>query len=299
MDIATFLIQLLNAVQYGLLLFLVAGGLTLIFGIMGIINLAHGSFYMVGAYLAWSLSMHLGSLWLAIPVGIVLSVVLGMAIEWLLIKRLYRLGHLQQVLLTYGLILVVEELRSIIWGDDVHSVPIPQLLAASIPLTDTLSYPVYRLAISAVCIVFASLLYLLIRRTRLGMMIRAGAADRQMVQSLGIDIDLLYRFVFALGVALAALAGMIAAPVASVFPGMGNQVLIVCFVVVVIGGIGSVKGALIGALLIGLVDTFGKVVELKVGNLRVLPEMAGMSIYLLMALVLLWRPAGLLGKRSA
>jgi len=296
MDLPTFLIQLLNAVQYGLLLFLVAGGLTLIFGIMGIINLAHGSFYMVGAYLAWSLSMHLGSLWLAIPVGIVLSVVLGMAIEWLLIKRLYRLGHLQQVLLTYGLILVVEELRSIIWGDDVHSVPIPQLLSASIPLTDTLSYPVYRLAISAVCIVFALLLYLLIRRTRLGMMIRAGAADRQMVQSLGIDIDLLYRFVFALGVALAALAGMIAAPVASVFPGMGNQVLIVCFVVVVIGGIGSVKGALIGALLIGLVDTFGKVVELKIGNLRVLPEMAGMSIYLLMALVLLWRPAGLLGK---
>ena len=296
MDIATFLIQLLNAVQYGLLLFLVAGGLTLIFGIMGIINLAHGSFYMVGAYLAWSLSMHLGSLWLAIPVGIVLSVVLGMAIEWLLIKRLYRLGHLQQVLLTYGLILVVEELRSIVWGDDVHSVPIPQLLSASIPLTDTLSYPVYRLAISGVCIVFALLLYLLIRRTRLGMMIRAGAADRQMVQSLGIDIDLLYRFVFALGVALAALAGMIAAPVASVFPGMGNQVLIVCFVVVVIGGIGSVKGALIGALLIGLVDTFGKVVELKIGNLRVLPEMAGMSIYLLMALVLLWRPAGLLGK---
>ena len=296
MDIATFLIQLLNAVQYGLLLCLVAGGLTLIFGIMGIINLAHGSFYMVGAYLAWSLSMHLGSLWLAIPVGIVLSVVLGMAIEWLLIKRLYRLGHLQQVLLTYGLILVVEELRSIIWGDDVHSVPIPQLLAASIPLTDTLSYPVYRLAISAVCIVFALLLYLLIRRTRLGMMIRAGAADRQMVQSLGINIDLLFRFVFALGVALAALAGMIAAPVASVFPGMGNQVLIVCFVVVVIGGIGSVKGALIGALLIGLVETFGKVVELKIGNLRVMPEMAGMSIYLLMALVLLWRPAGLLGK---
>jgi branched-chain amino acid transport system permease protein len=296
MDLPTFLIQLLNAVQYGLLLFLVAGGLTLIFGIMGIINLAHGSFYMVGAYLAWSLSMHLGSLWLAIPVGIVLSVVLGMAIEWLLIKRLYRLGHLQQVLLTYGLILVVEELRSIVWGDDVHSVPIPQLLSASIPLTDTLSYPVYRLAISGVCIVFALLLYLLIRRTRLGMMIRAGAADRQMVQSLGIDIDLLYRFVFALGVALAALAGMIAAPVASVFPGMGNQVLIVCFVVVVIGGIGSVKGALIGALLIGLVDTFGKVVELKIGNLRVLPEMAGMSIYLLMALVLLWRPAGLLGK---
>ena len=230
MDLATFCIQLLNAVQYGLLLFLVAGGLTLIFGIMGIINLAHGSFYMVGAYLAWSLSMHFGSLWLAIPAGIVLSVLLGMALEWLLIRRLYRLGHLQQVLLTYGLILIVEELRSIIWGDDVHSVPMPELLSASIPLTDTLSYPVYRLWISAVCVVFALLLYVLIQRTRLGMMIRAGASHREMVQSLGIDIDLLYRFVFALGVALATLAGMIAAPVSSVFPGMGNQVLIVCFV---------------------------------------------------------------------
>jgi branched-chain amino acid transport system permease protein len=298
MDLPTFLIQLLNAVQYGLLLFLVAGGLTLIFGIMGIINLAHGSFYMVGAYLAWSLSMHLGSLWLAIPAGIVLSVVLGLVLEWLLIKRLYRLGHLQQVLLTYGLILIIEELRSIVWGDDVHSVPIPPLLADSIPLTDTLSYPVYRLAISAVCVVFALMLYVLIQRTRLGMMIRAGAQDRAMVQSLGIDIDLLYRFVFALGVALAALAGMIAAPVSSVFPGMGNQVLIVCFVVVVIGGIGSVKGALVGAMLIGLVDTFGKVVELKFGGLRLLPELASMSVYLLMALVLLWRPAGLFGKRA-
>ena len=298
MDLATFCIQLLNAVQYGLLLFLVAGGLTLIFGIMGIINLAHGSFYMVGAYLAWSLSMHFGSLWLAIPAGIALSVVFGMAIEWLLIRRLYRLGHLQQVLLTYGLILIIEELRSIVWGDDVHSVPVPQLLSASIALTDTLSYPVYRLAISAVCVVLAVLLWFLIQRTRLGMMIRAGAANREMVQSLGIDIDLLYRFVFALGVALAALAGMIAAPVSSVFPGMGNQVLIVCFVVVVIGGIGSVKGALVGALLIGLVDTFGKVVELKVGGLRLLPELAGMSIYLLMAAVLLWRPAGLFGKRA-
>ena len=298
MSLATFCIQLLNAVQYGLLLFLIAGGLTLIFGIMGIINLAHGSFYMVGAYLAWSLSMHFGSLWLAIPAGIVLSVLLGIMLEWLLIRRLYRLGHLQQVLLTYGLILIVEELRSIIWGDEVHGVPMPELLSASIPLTDTLSYPVYRLWISAVCVVFALLLYFLIQHTRLGMMIRAGATNREMVQSLGIDIDLLYRFVFALGVALAALAGMIAAPVSSVFPGMGNQVLIVCFVVVVIGGIGSVKGALVGALLIGLVDTFGKVVEVKIGGYRLLPELAGMSVYLLMAIVLLWRPAGLFGKRS-
>ena len=297
MDIATFCIQLLNAVQYGLLLFLIAAGLTLIFGIMGIVNLAHGSFYMVGAYLAWSLSTHLGSLWLAIPVGVVLSVILGMLLEWLLIRRLYRLDHLQQVLLTYGLILIVEESRSILWGNDVHTVPVPDLLAASIPLTDTLSYPVYRLGISVACIAIASLLYVLIRHTRLGMMIRAGATNREMVQSLGIDIDLLYHFVFALGVALAAFAGMIAAPVSTVFPGMGNQVLIVSFVVVVIGGIGSVRGALVAALLIGLVDTFGKVVELKIGSLRLLPELAGMSVYLLMAVVLLWRPAGLFGKR--
>ena len=297
MDLPTFLIQLLNAVQYGLLLFLVASGLTLIFGIMGIINLAHGSFYMIGAYLAWSLSGRLGNFWVAIAVGIVLTVLLGMLLEWLLIKRLYRRDHLYQVLLTYGLILIFEELRSIIWGDDVHGVPVPDVLSASIPLTDTLSYPVYRLWMSGVCVVLAVLMYWLIQHTRLGMMIRAGASNRDMAQSLGINIQLLYRLVFALGVALAAFAGMIAAPVSSVFPGMGGQVLIICFVVVVIGGIGSVKGALVAALLIGLVDTFGKVLEIEIGGFRVLPELAGMSVYLLMAIVLLWRPEGLFGKR--
>ena len=297
MDIATFCIQLLNAVQYGLLLFLVASGLTLIFGIMGIINLAHGSFYMIGAYLAWSLSGRLGNFWVAIALGIVLTVLLGMLLEWLLIKRLYRRDHLYQVLLTYGLILIFEELRSIIWGDDVHGVPIPDVLSASIPLTDTLAYPVYRLWMSGVCVALAVLMYWLIQHTRLGMMIRAGASNRDMAQSLGINIQLLYRLVFALGVALAAFAGMIAAPVSSVFPGMGGQVLIICFVVVVIGGIGSVKGALVAALLIGLVDTFGKVLEIEIGGFRVLPELAGMSVYLLMAVVLVWRPEGLFGKR--
>lgn len=297
MDLPTFLIQLLNAVQYGLLLFLVASGLTLIFGIMGIINLAHGSFYMIGAYLAWSLSGRLGNFWVAVALGIVLTVLLGMLLEWLLIKRLYRRDHLYQVLLTYGLILIFEELRSILWGDDVHGVPIPGVLSASIPLTDTLAYPVYRLWMSGVCVVLAVLMYWLIQHTRLGMMIRAGASNRDMTQSLGINIQLLYRLVFALGVALAAFAGMIAAPVSSVFPGMGGQVLIICFVVVVIGGIGSVKGALVAALLIGLVDTFGKVLEIQIGGFRVLPELAGMSVYLLMAIVLLWRPEGLFGKR--
>jgi branched-chain amino acid transport system permease protein len=297
MDTHIFLIQLLNGIQYGLLLFLVASGLTLIFGIMGVINLSHGSFYMVGAYLAWSLSQYLGSFWIALPAGIVLSVALGMALEWLFIRHLYRRDHLQQVLLTYGLILIFSELRSILWGDDVHSVVVPALLAGAIPLTDMLSYPVYRLWLSLICVILAGLMYYLIQRTKLGMMIRAGASNRQMTQSLGINIDVLYRSVFALGVALAAFAGMIAAPVSSVFPGMGNQVLIVCFVVVVIGGIGSVKGAMAAALLIGLVDTFGKVLEVEIGGFRVLPDLAGMSVYVLMAIVLLWRPEGLFIRR--
>jgi len=284
MDVYSFAIQLLNGVQYGLLLFLVASGLTLIFGIMGIINLAHGSFYMIGAYMAFSLSALAGSLLIAIVLGVVLSVVLGVFLEWALFSRLYQRDHLQQVLLTYGLILVFEELRSLIVGNDVHGVAVPELLNWSIPLTETLSYPVYRLLMSAVCIVLAVLLYLLIAKTRLGMMIRAGASNREMVQSLGLNINLVYRLVFALGVALAAFAGMLAAPVSSVYPGMGTGVLIICFVVVVIGGIGSVWGALVAALLIGLADTFGKVL---------IPEAAGVTVYLLMAAILLWRPEGL------
>ncbi len=297
MDPTIFLIQLLNGIQYGLLLFLVASGLTLIFGIMGVINLAHGSFYMVGAYLAWSLTQALGSFWVALGAGIALSVVLGMLLEWLFIRHLYRRNHLQQVLLTYGLILVFSELRSILWGDDVHGVAVPAMLSGSIALTDTLAYPVYRFWISAVCVLLAALMYYLIQHTRLGMMIRAGASNREMTQSLGIDIGLLYRFVFAFGIALAAFAGMIAAPVSSVFPGMGNQVLILCFVVVVIGGIGSVKGALAAALLIGLIDTFGKVAELEIAGFQVLPQLSGMSVFVMMAIVLLWRPEGLFSRR--
>jgi branched-chain amino acid transport system permease protein len=283
-DVYSFLIQLLNSVQYGLLLFLVASGLTLIFGIMGIINLAHGSFYMIGAYMAFSLASLTGSLFVAIVLGMALSVVLGVVLEWALFSHLYKRDHLEQVLLTYGLILVFEELRSIIVGDDVHGVSVPDILNWSLPLTDTLSYPVYRLFMSAVCVLVAGLLYFLIRRTRLGMMIRAGASNREMVQSLGFNINLIYRLVFALGVALAVFAGMIAAPVSSVYPGMGTQVLIICFVVVVIGGIGSIWGALVAALLIGLADTFGKVL---------IPEAAGVIIYVLMAAILLWRPEGL------
>ena len=287
MDPVIFLIQVLNGVQYGLLLFLVASGLTLIFGIMGIINLAHGSFYMIGAYLAFSLTRAIGDFWLALAAGVLLAVLLGVALEWLVIRFLYERDHLYQVLLTYGLILIFEEMRSLAWGDDVHGVQVPAALDFSIPLTDTLSYQVYRLAMSGICLAIAFGMYWLIQKTRLGMMIRAGSVNRDMAQSLGINIGLLYRLVFAFGLALAALAGMLAAPISSVYPGMGNQVLIISFVVVVIGGIGSVKGALIAALAIGLADTFGKVL---------LPQIAGMVTYLLMAAILLWRPQGLFGR---
>jgi len=289
MDLAVFLVQCLNALQYGLLLFLVASGLTLIFGILGVINLAHGSFYMIGAYLAYALAPWAaanvgGGFFTALAIGVVLSIAFGYALEWGFVSYLYQREHLQQVLMTYGLILVFEELRSILVGDDVHGVAPPAWLTGSVQLGDVMTYPVYRLFMSAVCVLVALLLYAVIARTRIGMAIRAGASNREMVQSLGVDIRLLYRVVFAAGVALAVFAGMIAAPVSSVYPGMGNQVLIISFVVVVIGGIGSVRGALVASLLVGVVDTFGKVL---------IPQTAGILVYVLMAAILLWRPEGL------
>ena len=289
MDLPTFLIQCLNSLQYGLLLFLVASGLTLIFGIMGVINLAHGSFYMIGAYMAFALAAPVagwfgGGFFSVLVVGVVLAVLLGYVLEWAFFSFLYQREHLQQVLMTYGLILVFEELRSLIVGDDVHGVSAPPLLAGSFALGETMTYPVYRVFISFVCLLLALGMYLVFTRTRLGMMIRAGSTNREMMQSLGIDIQFLYRVVFAAGVAIAVLAGMVAAPVSSVYPGMGNTVLIVCFVIVVIGGIGSIRGALLAALLIGVVDTFGKVL---------LPQAAGVLVYVMMALILLWKPDGL------
>lgn len=288
MDISTFLIQALNAIQYGLVLFLVASGLTLIFGIMRIINLAHGSFYMIGAYMAFALSHGVTETMPAtIAVGLLLSFGIGFGLEWAFYSFLYRREHLEQVLLTYGLILIFEELRSIAFGNDVLGVPIPEIFAGSIPLTETLSYPIYRIVISVACLIMAAGLYYLIRHTRLGMMIRAGSHDRGMVQALGININLLYRVVFAIGFTLAAFSGMISAPMTSVSPGMGNQVLIISFVVVVIGGIGSVAGAMVAAMAIALADVFGKLL---------LPSYAGMFVYLVMALVLLWRPEGIFRK---
>ena len=183
-----------------------------------------------------------------------------------------------------------------IWGDDVHSVPIPELLNGSIQITENLAYPIYRLWLSGVCIVIAVLMFLGIQHTRLGMMIRAGESDREMTKALGINIGLVYRFIFALGITLAAFSGMISAPISSVFPGMGSQVLIVSFVVVVIGGLGSIKGAMIAALSVGLIDTFGKVIHLDIFGINIFPEMSGMSIFALMALILTLRPQGLFGR---
>jgi branched-chain amino acid transport system permease protein len=281
------LIQILNGLQYGLLIFLIASGLTLVFGIMGVINLSHGSFYMLGAYLAVSLTSLTGDVFLALALGIPLAFAFGAAVEWLFIRHLYERDHLQQVLLTFGLILIFNELQRIVWGTRPHSVAIPSYLSGSVRLSDVLSYPVYRIVVAALCVALALAMMLVIQKTRVGRMIRAGESNREMVEALGIDTHLLFRFVFAAGVTLAAAAGIIAAPTESVYPGIGEQVLIISFVVVVIGGIGSIKGAFVGALLIGLADAFGKVF---------FPQFASVVVYALMAAVLVSRPGGLFGR---
>jgi branched-chain amino acid transport system permease protein len=289
MDLITFGVQLLNAVQYGMVLFLVASGLTLVFGILGVINLAHGAFYMLGAYLAYWIALMTGNFLSALVGGVAVAFVLGLALESVFIRWLYGRDHLAQVLLSFGLILVIDEARQLLFGKDVHSVAPPDWLSGSIQLTDNLSYPVYRLAICVFCLAVAAVIFLVITRTKIGMIVRAGAENREMTRVLGIDYDKVNRLVFATGIALAALGGIVTAPISTVYPGMGDGMLILSFVVVVLGGIGSVAGAAIGALLIGFTDTFGKVF---------FPSVSGMLIYLLMAIVLLWRPNGILGRRE-
>jgi len=289
MDLVTFGVQLLNAIQYGMVLFLVASGLTLVFGILGVINLAHGAFYMLGAYLAYWIAAYTGSFWIAMVAGVAIAFVVGLLLENVFIRRLYGRDHLAQVLLSFGLILVIDEFREIAFGKDVHSVAPPAWLAGSFQLTDNLSYPVYRLAICGFCLVVAALIFLVITRTKIGMIVRAGAENREMTRVLGIKFDVVNRYVFAVGIALAALGGIVIAPISTVFPGMGDGMLILSFVVVVLGGIGSVAGAAVGALLIGLTDTFGKVF---------FPSVSSILIYVLMAAVLLWRPNGILGRRE-
>jgi branched-chain amino acid transport system permease protein len=281
------LIQLLNGLQYGLLIFLAASGLTLVFGILGVINLSHGSFYMLGAYLALSLTGLTGDIFLALALGIPIAFLFGMAIEWLFIRHLYNRDHLQQVLLTFALILVFNEIQQSVWGSHPLSIPTPAYLSASIKITEGLSYPVYRLALMLICLALALLMVFVIQKTRVGRMIRAAESNREMVEALGFDARILFRLVFAAGVALAATAGILAAPVESAYPGIGDRVLIISFVTVVIGGIGSIRGAFVGSLLIGLADAFGKVFA---------PQFSAIIIYALMALVLVMRPAGLFGR---
>ena len=289
MDLVTFGVQLLNAIQYGMVLFLVASGLTLVFGILGVINLAHGAFYMLGAYLAYWIATYTGSFLLAMVLGVAIAFAVGLVLENVFIRRLYGRDHLVQVLLSFGLILVIDEVREILFGKDVHAVAPPAWLSGSIQLTDNLSYPVYRLAICGFCLIVAALIFFVVTRTKIGMIVRAGAENREMTRVLGIKFDVVNRYVFAVGIALAALGGIVIAPISTVFPGMGDGMLILSFVVVVLGGIGSVAGAAVGALLIGLTDTFGKVF---------FPSVSSILIYVLMAAVLLWRPNGILGRRE-
>lgn len=287
MSTELFFVQLINGVQYGLLLFLIASGLTLVFGVMGILNLAHGSMYMVGAYLAWYFVGITGSFTAAAILSAVIALGLGIAIERVLIQRLYNRNHLDQVLLTIGMIFVFNSLQSILWGNDPYGVAIPEALSGSVPFTDNSSYPVYRIFAALICIAIAAALYFVVSKTRLGMLIRAGESNREMVEALGVNIKSLYTIVFAIGVMLAAISGIIAAPMRSIVPGMGESVLITCFVVVVIGGMGSIKGAFVGALLVGVISTFAAVL---------IPTMSNMIIYIFMILVLLVKPQGLFAK---
>jgi len=286
MTLALFGLQLLNGLEYGLLLFLVASGLTLIFGVLGVLNFAHGSFYMLGAYLAYWFAGKTGSLFLAVLIGVPIMLLVGFAVERLAISRLYSRDHLSHVLLTYGLVLLLNDLQRALFGNDVHGVTTPGVFAWSIPLGEAQAWPGYRAFVSVACLCVALATRQVVLRTRFGMRVRAGATNSEMVEALGIDVRRLLSILFAAGTALAAFAGMLAAPLTTVFPGMGDGVLIISFVVVVIGGIGSVKGAFVGALLVGLADTFGKVL---------LPNVSSAIVYAVMAAVLLWRPRGLFG----
>lgn len=286
---AEFAAQLLNGVQYGLLLFLVASGLTLVFGVMGVINLAHGSLYMVGAYVAYALTAAGLPLWAALPAALAGGALLGALLERGLFARFYKREHLDQVLLTFALILLFEEARSLLAGNDFHGVPVPGVLDRPVPIAGGFTYSAYRFFVLAACLLVAGGLFLALERTRLGSAVRAAAEKPEMVDLLGLDARLIHTLVFATGAALAGLAGVLAAPLGSVYPGMGDSLLIVSFVVVVVGGAGSVAGAFWAALLIGLVDTLGK---------AYVPAAAGLAVYALMAAVLLWRPAGLFAAQG-
>lgn len=303
MDAFLFIEQALNGLQLGVMLFLMAAGLTLVFGIMDLIHLSHGSFYMVGAYLTATFARQFDSFFIGLALALPAAALVGMAVERLALRKLYSRDHLDQVLATFGLILFFNELVRMIWGAQPIFLSPPPMLAGTIELLPGMPYPAFRLAILTVGLAVAAFLYALIRHTRLGMLVRAGASNREMAGALGIDTDRLFTLVFGLGAALAALAGGMAGPVLAVQVGMGESILILTFVVVVIGGIGSVKGALAGALLVGLVDTLART-ALPVLLRAAMPpsladglsaSLASMSVYILMAAVLAWRPRGLYG----
>ena len=297
--------QLLNGLQLGVMLFLMAAGLTLVLGIMNMVNLAHGSLYMVGAYLAVAFTGWTGNYVAGVALALLGTLLVGMAIEVVTLRALYNRDHLDQVLATFGLILFFNELISMIWGRGAQYAALPAWLQGHIELFTGSRYPIYRVAILIVGLLTAVLLWYVVTRTRLGMLVRAGASNRTMVAALGVNIKLLYTVVFGLGAALAGLAGLMAGPIYAVQPGMGELILIQVFVVIVIGGIGSVRGALVGAIVVGVVDTLGRAF-LKPLLASVIsppaaeaagPALASMLIYLLMALVLAVKPAGLFANR--
>jgi branched-chain amino acid transport system permease protein len=298
--------QSLNGLQFGLLLFLLAAGLTLVFGIMDFVNLAHGSLYMMGAYFAATFVAWTNSFVLGILLALGATLLLGIALEFIALRHLYGRDHLDQVLATFGLILFFNELIAIVWGRAAIFTSVPQFLSGHFRVLPGLPYPTYRAAIILVGVAVAILLWVLVTHTRLGMRIRAGASNRTMIAALGVDIRFLYTLVFGLGAALAGLAGAMAGPLYSVQPGMGEAILIQVFVVIVIGGIGSIRGAIVGAIVVGMADTLGRAF-LKPMLATVIsppaadkagPALASMSIYLLMAAVLFFRPEGLFPARS-
>jgi branched-chain amino acid transport system permease protein len=296
-----FIEQCLNGLQFGLLLFLLAAGLTLVFGIMDLVNLAHGSLYMVGAYLAATFTAFTGSFVLGAIMALLGTLVVGMAVEVIAMRRLYGRDHLDHVLATFGLILFFDELVRLIWGPAGLSLPLPSWLNTSVQILPGVYYSAYKFSIIVVALAVAAILYLVVMRTRLGMLIRAGASNREMVGALGVNIKLLFTLVFGLGAALAGLAGLMQAPILTVQIGMGENILIVAFVITVIGGIGSIRGAFIAALLVGFIDTLGRsyfpelmrLVLNKEAAATAAPALSSMLIYLLMAVVLVVRPEGL------
>ena len=302
-----FILQVLNGFQLGILLFLVAAGLTLIFGIMDFINISHGILYMVGGYLMATFATMTGNFWLGMLMALPAAILFGLVLEVLIFRRLYDRSHLDQVLATFGLTMILNEGVQVIWGSSPLNVQVPDLLSSSVPLLGIIQYPVYRIAILAVGLLVAAGLYLLISHTRTGMLLRAGASNRPMVSALGVNVRQLFALVFAFGAMLAGFAGALVAPVLSVDPGMGESVLILTFVVIVIGGIGSVKGAFVAAILVGVVDTLGRtfgpiwlqlVMDPSAAS-QVGRTLAPMLIYILMAVVLSIRPAGLFGRGTA